>query len=250
MRSRARQDRSAVATDVARAPDPDALRTAGALAAGVAHDLATPLACALSNVTVALELAADEGASPDLVEALRDARACAEQAAALVRDLRALARDDGGAGRCDLAAAAATAARLAGAAVRGRASLVVDVPPGLAVAGAPARIARVIVNLLLNAADALPADAAPDRHQVAIRGVARAGGGAVLRVSDDGRGMSAEVAARAFEPYFTTRSPGAGRGLGLAAAREVVAAAGGTMAIDSTPGVGTLVTVVLPAPIG
>ena len=95
-------------------------------------------------------------------------------------------------------------------------------------------------------AQALPPDADPRACRVAVR--ARAAGGRVaIAVEDDGAGMSPDVAARAFEPYFTTKPPGVGTGLGLAICRELVGALGGTIGLESAPGTGTVVTVTLPA---
>jgi signal transduction histidine kinase len=68
----------------------------------------------------------------------------------------------------------------------------------------------------------------------------------VLRVTDTGTGMSEEVRARAFEPFFTTRDVGKGRGLGLSVCLGIVQAAGGEITLESWPGKGTAVTVCLP----
>jgi signal transduction histidine kinase len=93
-----------------------------------------------------------------------------------------------------------------------------------------------------NARDAMPAGG---RLRVSVaRDAARA---VALRVSDSGTGMTEEVAARAFDPFFTTKARGEGTGLGLASVKSIVEAMGGTVALETAPGAGTTVTVILPA---
>jgi signal transduction histidine kinase/CheY-like chemotaxis protein len=116
-----------------------------------------------------------------------------------------------------------------------------QIPP---VVGDPTALREVLVNLLLNAVEALPAGGQ-------IRVGTRALGGRVdCSVTDTGVGMSEEVRRRALEPFFTTRGPRRG-GLGLSVSQGIVQRHGGALAIESRPGVGTTVTVSLPvAPAG
>ena len=99
---------------------------------------------------------------------------------------------------------------------------------------------HVLINLTVNACDAMPGGG-----EVTI-GTAIDGDDVVLSVADSGVGMTPEVAARATEPFFTTKPEGAGTGLGLATAYGAVTAAGGSLAFDTTPGVGTVVLLRLP----
>jgi CheY-like chemotaxis protein len=106
---------------------------------------------------------------------------------------------------------------------------------------------QVIVNLVVNARDAMP-----DGGEVAIALRAEPGGIVVLEVSDTGGGMSRETAAQIFEPFFSTKDParsehGAGTGLGLATVHGTVTQAGGDIEVDSAPGRGTRFTISLPA---
>jgi two-component system sensor histidine kinase RegB len=101
-------------------------------------------------------------------------------------------------------------------------------------------VSQALRSLVTNAQDASPAEA-----EVVIHATARAGVLAV-EVVDRGRGMSAEVLARIGEPFFTTKSPGRGMGLGLFLARAVFESLGGAMAIDSREGIGTRITVTMP----
>jgi signal transduction histidine kinase len=100
---------------------------------------------------------------------------------------------------------------------------------------------QVVLNLLLNALDAMPQGGA-----LRIE-VGAAAGQVALRVRDGGVGMDRGVLARAFEPLFTTKEPGRGTGLGLSISRDIVRAAGGEIELHSAPGRGTTAVVTLPA---
>jgi signal transduction histidine kinase len=101
---------------------------------------------------------------------------------------------------------------------------------------------QVILNLLTNAVDAMPAGGA-----LAIETVHRAGA-AILRVTDSGPGIPAEIRPRIFEPFFTTKAQGKGTGLGLAICRRIVEAHGGSIQVGETPGGGATFEVTLPLP--
>ena len=104
-----------------------------------------------------------------------------------------------------------------------------------------ASLVQAFVNLISNAVQAI------EQPGCTVRlGVAAAGGRVIVTVADDGVGMVPAVAARAFEPFFTTRG-GRGIGLGLATARGIVERLGGTVSLTSEAGKGTTVTVSLPA---
>jgi two-component system, sensor histidine kinase RegB len=106
----------------------------------------------------------------------------------------------------------------------------------------PGAVAQALRSILTNAQDASP----PHREVV----VTASGGGEVgeLRVvvRDRGRGMSRDVLARVGEPFYTTKEPGRGMGLGLFLTRAVAESVGGSLAIESAPGQGTEVTLTLP----
>ena len=113
-----------------------------------------------------------------------------------------------------------------------------DLPPVLA---DRSRLEQVLVNLAVNARDAMP-------HGGTLGiAVARHGDGIEVRVADEGIGMEPDVADRAFEPFFTTKAAGEGTGLGLATVHGIVTDSGGDIAIDSEPDRGTVVRFTLPA---
>jgi CheY-like chemotaxis protein len=111
----------------------------------------------------------------------------------------------------------------------------------------PTQVEQVLVNLVVNARDAMPSGG--DLH-IALMDVDHGpGGGRSVRltVRDTGTGMAGEVVERAFEPFYSTKPKGEGTGLGLATVYGIVTQAGGTVQIHSTPGAGTTVEVLLPA---
>ena len=116
-----------------------------------------------------------------------------------------------------------------------------------------AQFEAALLNLVLNARQAVAESGRPGRITIATRyeagrhGAGAGGGVLAVTVTDTGCGMTAEVAAQAFEPFFTTREPGGGSGLGLAQVWGFAAGAGGSAAIDSAPGQGTTVVIRLPA---
>jgi two-component system cell cycle sensor histidine kinase/response regulator CckA len=114
----------------------------------------------------------------------------------------------------------------------------------------PAQLRQILLNLVLNARDAMPeggtirlstrATEFPGDPSVARRAVA-------LAVTDHGCGMDATTRARLFEPFFTTKNPGEGTGLGLATVQRIVSATGGIIEVQSEPGRGTSIEVFLPS---
>ena len=107
-------------------------------------------------------------------------------------------------------------------------------------------LTQVLMNLLINAADA--ADGVANRKPSISVTTKWSGEEVVLAVADNGRGMDAPTLARAFEEGFTTKPPGRGGGLGLFMCRSLIAAEAGRIELDSAPGRGTLVSVSLPRP--
>ena len=118
----------------------------------------------------------------------------------------------------------------------------VDVPPDLpAVAHDPERLEQVVLNLLQNAVDAVPAGG-----RIALR-AAPLGSGVRVEVWDNGPGVPPDLGERVFDLFVTTKSP-AGKGIGLALCRDIVERHGGTISFESEPGRGTAFIVTLPAP--
>ncbi|MHC4939019.1 MAG: sensor histidine kinase [Planctomycetota bacterium] len=103
----------------------------------------------------------------------------------------------------------------------------------------PRQVEQVVLNLVQNALDAMPAGG-----RLVIR-LTRTNSGRAISVADSGSGVSPEIQSRVFEPFFSTKEAGQGTGLGLALCREIARSHGGDILLDSDPGIGTVVTLIL-----
>jgi len=201
------------------------LATVGQLAAGIAHEVGNPLGAIGGYAELARgKLAAGDDA---LVEDfLVRIGVEAQRIDAIVRDLLDFARPAPlETGPVSLAASVDAAARLARMQGRFRGvSLEVALPPDLpAVLADERRLAQVVLNLLLNAADAMGG-----RGTVMVSG-RTAGGGVEVEVADTGPGIPEHLVPRVFDPFFTTKEPGQGTGLGLAVCHGIMASFGGAI---------------------
>jgi two-component system, NtrC family, sensor kinase len=226
----------------------DRLASLGTLAAGVAHEINNPLTHVVLSLDHATRaLAVDPPSVQTVVDALGDARGGAERVRSIVRDLRTFARaevDDKQ--PVDVREAVEWATRIAAPALRDKARLTAvydDVP---AVLGDGSRLAQVFVNLLVNAAQALP-DGEASRHEVKVVVAAAADDWVHVEVSDDGPGIPTDVIGRIFDPFFTTKGVGEGTGLGLSICHGILASMGGRIEVASEVGRGTTFRVRLPA---
>ena len=213
------------------------LESVGRLAGGVAHEFNNLLAVILNYTSFVLEdLGDDAPCREDVVEIRR----AAEQARELTHRLLVFSRRERALPELvevsDALEAVEGLLRSAiGSGVELVTSVAPDVPPVMLGAG---QLEEMLVSLAVNARDALP-----QGGRLAILAESDRGGEVVrLVVEDDGIGMSEDVKARAFEPFFTTRPPGTGGGLGLAMVYGIVTRAGGEATIESRPGAGTRVT--------
>ncbi len=212
----------------------DRLVLVGQLAAGVAHEVNNPLAFVKSNLCfLEQQLECEERPldRAELGDVLAETQQGVRRIQQIVTDLRRFSREDvDGLEELGLAEDAMDEAkRLASVRLREVGEVSLDCPPGLP----PVRLGQrhmvqVLLNLLLNAADAVE-EAVPRRRAhilVRARGVE---GGVRLEVEDNGPGIRPEVLGKLFEPFFTTKPPGKGTGLGLALCREYVSRAGGSL---------------------
>jgi two-component system cell cycle sensor histidine kinase/response regulator CckA len=225
----------------------EGLAALGRLAASVAHEINNPLAYALEALRLAGEQVAREGGAPGprLEELLREARDGMERVRLITGDLKAFSRADEDARQPqDLGRALAAAMKMVATRTGPRARIDLQHGPPATVHADGTRLAQIFVNLVLNAADALPADGAA-RNVISITS-RRDGATAVVEVSDNGAGVPAELRDRVFDPFFTTKPIGEGTGLGLFVTRNLVEALGGTIALDDAPGGGARFTIRLP----
>jgi PAS domain S-box-containing protein len=226
----------------------DRMASVATLSAGVAHEVNNPLSYVLANVDYALShlepLPADLG---EIRKALEDARGGAARVAQIVRDLRTFSRA-GEAERTevDVRRVLQSAVTLAQTEIRQRAQLSMELGPVPPVLGNAHRIGQVFLNLLANAAQAIP-PGNPERHLVQASTSVAPDGRVQVEIADTGAGIPAEVLPRIFDPFFTTRPIGKGLGLGLAIVHGIVTDLGGEVAVRSEPGGGSIFTVLLPA---
>lgn len=212
----------------------------GLLAASFAHDLGNPL----SSIEAQLQLVDERSLGAENAEVVGTVRMEVARMGRLLREMVDFARrrrDE--ASLVSVQSAVEDTLRLVRHDSRLRRVRVVtefdrDTPPVFVVED---HLTQVVLNLLLNALDAMP-EGGTLRLEVAP-----AGGFVVLRVHDTGSGMDHAVLARCLEPLFTTKAEGKGTGLGLAIVRDIVRAAGGEVELHSTAGRGTTAIVTLPA---
>jgi PAS domain S-box-containing protein len=228
------------------------MATVGTLAAGVGHEINNPLA----YVTMNLELAAHEieklaaelpsGRTRELQRMIAEARDGAGRITKIVRGMNTFARGNRDEpAPLDLHAVLETALSLTHHELRQSTQVVKQLAPVPAVFADETRVVQVLVNLLLNAVQAMH-DRLADRNVITISTRQDAQGRAVLEIADNGPGMDDSVAARIFEPFFTTKPVGIGTGLGLSIAHNNVLAVGGTLACETAPGRGALFRMTLP----
>ncbi len=228
------------------------LASVGGLAAGVAHEVNNPLAYILSNLgflreTLAGEAPLSDDARRELVSVAEESLEGAEKVRKVVGDLGALARQVPDTPELvDVRPVLQACLSLAEGAVRQRARLVEELGDVPMVKGNRARLSQVFLNLLVNAAQAIP-EGTPDQHEVrVVMRWAGLGNPVVVEVADTGVGISEEERERIFQPFFTTKGQGRGVGLGLAVCHSLVTGMGGSIRFESRPGVGTRFFVSLP----
>jgi signal transduction histidine kinase len=238
------------------------LASIGMLAAGVAHEINNPASFVLANIEAlsALLRSLEEkvrdapatrklGVKDLLFEAMTIVQESKEGMARIhriVRDLHSFSRtDDSAAAVADVNAAVESALTMLRNELRYRTAVERDLRASQPVRGNAARVGQVFLNLILNAAHALP-EADLKRNRLRVRSFDESGA-VVVEVEDNGPGIAPEIMPRIFESFFTTKPPGLGTGLGLPISREIVRSLGGELTAESPPGAGALFRVRLPA---
>lgn len=219
------------------------LSVAGQVAAGVVHEVRNPLGIMRSTIEYLRDRSKVEGSDRELFdEALEEADRISE----ILERFLSLAREAPSEPiRVELAGALEGVARLAEKDLSRRGlTLVVEAPPGLAVSCDPRSLRQALLNLVLNAREALEGSGRP---QGSIRLAAQAAPGPRVRiqVEDDGPGFPESVLAEPFRAFRTTRPDGTG--LGLALVRRMVRGAGGEASLGNRPGGGATVVLEFPA---
>jgi signal transduction histidine kinase len=224
------------------------LAAIGRLSAGVAHEINNPSAVVVANLNYVSACLGSSGRFPD------DGRACVEESLAamarvsrIVRQLldagRTAGRPDAAFKPCSLADTARAAATAAGPAMADRVVMSVEIPLDLHVLGEAHLLEQVLVNLMVNAAQAVLESGRRGHVGVTAQ---RKGEWVSVLVTDDGPGIPDDVRDRIFEPFFTTKAVGKGTGLGLAVSLGLVRALGGDLNVQRTSPAGTCMALLLP----
>jgi two-component system cell cycle sensor histidine kinase/response regulator CckA len=236
------RDISARRTLEIRLRNADRLASAGLIAGGIVHEVASPLAYALTNVTL-LEQRLEEGADGGEIRRLLSmVREGVTRAAQVARDVKVFTSEPGTKpGAVDIHDVLRSAVAFLGPEMRSRANVIErfdDVPKVL---GHASRLAQVFLNLLTNAVQSLEGRTRGPKD-VTLTTRAR-GDTVVIEVKDTGVGIPSEHQSAIFEPLFTTKAEGSG--LGLALCKELIAKEGGELEVASVVGAGTQFTVTL-----
>lgn len=233
------------------------LESIGQLAGGIAHDFNNLLTAVLTNIefvrTVEPDTTLDEN---EIRDALEDAERAVRRAIELTAQLKRFSQRDHTSSRpVDLTEVAGEALQLVRRTFDRSISLESDLRPKMMVLGDHSQLMQVVMNLLINARDAMPdggelrvsVKPVPGRSRPApVPGLEIQGDSVGLYVQDTGIGMDEKTQARMFEPFFTTKGAGAGTGLGLATVYGIVRAHGGEVEVESEAGLGTTFRVHLP----
>jgi len=226
-----------------RSAQSERMESLGSLAGGLAHDFNNLLFVTLGNLQL---MAMNEVISQDekLSKFVSRSMTAVERGAEITKSLLAVARsqplEESAVSLSDLVKGILPLLRQALGAGR-RVEVDID-DPTLQLMVDAGRLSSCILNLAFNSRDAM----GPTGTLRIVGRLVAESGMIELSVADDGKGMPAEILARAFEPFFTTKSPGSGTGLGLATVYAFAKQSGGTAYLESRPGLGTTVTLVLP----
>ncbi len=237
----------------------DRMASIGVLAAGVGHEINNPLAYVLANLEFVVDeidqiieaLAPEararlEARIVDLRQELADTTHGAQRVRDIVCDLRTFSRgQDEKLTLVDVRQVLDSSVRMAAVQIRQRAMIEKDYADVPAVLANESRLGQVFLNLVVNAAQAMP-EGAPSDNRIEL--VTRNDDGyVVVEIADSGTGIPPEVMARIFEPFYTTKPSGQGTGLGLSICRRIVESLGGEISVKSEVGTGTRFTVRLPS---
>jgi signal transduction histidine kinase/CheY-like chemotaxis protein len=230
------------------------LASLGTMAAGVAHELNSPLTFVMlglewleRQLTLLEQPSAGPAPKPAaLSERVREVLESAHRIQRIVRDLKGFTRpEEAHASLIDIPSAIDGALSLAAAELRYRARIEKSYEPSPPVFGNQARLGQVFLNLLVNAAHALPEDRSAE-NVIRVRSFRAEDGRVAVEISDTGAGISREHLPHLFEPFFTTKPVGHGTGLGLWICHEIVTELGGEIQVESEVGVGSTFRVLLP----
>jgi PAS domain S-box-containing protein len=225
----------------------DRMASLGTLAAGIAHEINNPLSYVLGNLEVLSEaLTRRRDRSDTLASAIGDATDGAQRVRKIVQGLRTFSRsEEEKRVSLEISDVLRAAIRLTANEVRHRARLVCELGATPRVMADDGRLTQVFINLIVNASHAIP-EGRSDENRITVRTRTDELGRAVIEVADTGRGLSPDVQARVFDPFYTTKKVGEGTGLGLSICHSIVTGLGGEISLEGAVGRGAVARVVLP----
>ena len=224
------------------------MESLGQLAGGIAHDFNNLLGAVLANADFVLGQPEAATLDADTRDALQEIKQAAKRATGVAAQLLGTAREGSFERQpVDLSGVADEVVRLCGRTFDRAVSIESRIEPFATVEGDGGMLHQVLMNLMLNARDAMPDGGTVTLtvHAEAVRPDDEAGR-AIVTVEDTGIGMDAETCRRAFDPYFSTKAKGRGTGLGLATVYGIVSRHCGSVRVDSESGRGTRFVVELP----
>jgi PAS domain S-box-containing protein len=229
----------------------DRMASVGRLAAGVAHEINNPLAHVIASLEFANEklefLRQQQDSYHEIASIIEEAHGSALRVAQIVRDLKLFSRPDSDEIKpVDLHKTIRSTIPLISNELRYRARLVANYGKVPLVLANDGRIGQVLLNLLVNAVQAIP-EGNVSRNEIRISTYANESGCAVIEVRDSGIGMTQETMKHIFDPFFTTKSNRMGTGLGLAICYSIIKSLNGEISVESTKGIGSTFRVRLPA---
>jgi PAS domain S-box-containing protein len=242
----------------------DRLNSLGTLAAGVAHEINNPLTYVMGNAAVieqrleALRRVLELGVAPpgvisgsleanlrEMATGMAEIQDGAMRIRKIVNDLKIFAHPEAGPEIGDPVSAVKWALRVTDSLIQKRARLETVLGPVPRVSCDDVRLGQVFLNLIMNAAQAIP-EGDPSAHVIAVTVGLDPDGRVAVVVRDSGAGMAPDVQRRIFEPFFTTKPFGTGTGLGLSITHGILRSMGGEIRVQSEVGAGTTFRVMLP----
>jgi PAS domain S-box-containing protein len=234
----------------------DRMASIGTLAAGVAHEINNPLTYVLANLHIlgkrAEKATADTDGvarnllcSTDTVQLLRETAEGARRVRDIARDLKTFSRSSDEVSPVDVRQVLDSSVRMAINEIRHRARLERNYMETPSVLANSSRLGQVFLNLIVNAAQAIP-DGAAENNLIRLGTTTGGDGHAEISVTDTGTGIPSELLERIFEPFVTMKPVGVGTGLGLYICRDIIHHLGGVIEVESVPGKGSTFRVRLP----
>ncbi len=225
------------------------LAALGRMSASIGHEINNPLSYVLGNLEYVRSELELQRAEPALVDALRDAVSGADRIRKIVQELRAFSRgaDHGQREPVDVNETLETAVKLVWGEIRHRARLERNLSQTPRVLAEPTKLTQVFVNVLMNAAQAIPETAGPSNGVLRLRSSTLPDDMVSVEIEDTGVGIADADRPRLFEPFFSTKPHDKSNGLGLFVSLGIVSALGGRIEVESQIGRGTIVRVLLPA---